>query len=61
MRGRHDQASSYNGTVLSSEFPAGKHTEIMKMLHNAVKLRRFLDAEVLFFTCRNTVWCSNTV
>lgn len=26
MRGRRDPASSYNGTVLSSEFPAGKHT-----------------------------------
>lgn len=26
MRGRRDQASSYNGTVLSSVFPAGRQT-----------------------------------
>lgn len=25
MRGRRDPASSYNGTALSSEFPAGRY------------------------------------
>lgn len=39
MRARHDPASSYNGTVLSSEFPAGRHM-VEKPLREIYRYRK---------------------
>lgn len=39
MRARRDPASSYNGTVLSSEFPAGRHM-VEKPLHEIYRCQK---------------------